>query len=281
MSNEIEKGCLYLTGTPIGNLADMSDRVKKVLSEVDFIAAEDTRVTGKLLGCIGVKKPMISYFEHNKREKGEVIVSRLLAGESCALVSDAGMPAISDPGEDLVKLCAENGVTVYCVPGPCAAVSALAVSGLSTAKFSFEGFLPANKRERLEQLEEVKKTRSTLIFYEAPHKLCDTLSAMLEVLGDRKISLVKELTKLNEKVLRTTVSSAVEFYSENPPKGEFVLVVEGARVEDEKGFWEEMSISEHVNYYIEQGLEKMDAMKKCAKDRGVAKNVIYKEYNGL
>lgn len=281
MSNEIEKGCLYLTGTPIGNLADMSDRVKKVLSEVDFIAAEDTRVTGKLLGWIGVKKPMISYFEHNKREKGEVIVSRLLAGESCALVSDAGMPAISDPGEDLVKLCAENGVTVYCVPGPCAAVSALAVSGLSTAKFSFEGFLSANKRERLKQLEDIKKTRSTLIFYEAPHKLCDTLSAMLEVLGDRKISLVKELTKLNEQVFRTTVSNAVEFYSENPPRGEFVLVVEGARVEDERGFWEEMSISEHVDYYIEQGLEKMDAMKKCAKDRGVAKNVIYKEYNGL
>jgi 16S rRNA (cytidine1402-2'-O)-methyltransferase len=279
MANEIEKGCLYVTGTPIGNLSDLSERAKKVLAEVDFIAAEDTRVTGKLLQCIGIKKPMISYFEHNKREKGEYIVSRLQSGESCALVTDAGMPAISDPGEDLVRLCAEKSITVYCVPGPSAVISALAVSGLPTSRFTFEGFLSANKKERAEQLESVKSFPHTLIFYEAPHKLCDTLKAMLDALGDRKISLVKELTKLNESVFRTTLSEAVMHYSENAPKGEFVLVVEGAKKEDTEHFWDTMTVSEHVDYYIAQGLDKMDALKKAARDRGVSKSVIYKEYN--
>lgn len=281
MANEIEKGCLYVTGTPIGNLSDMSERTKKVLSEVDFIAAEDTRVTGKLLQCIGIKQPMVSYHEHNKREKGEYIISRLKSGESGAIVTDAGMPAISDPGEDLVRLCAENGITVYCVPGPSAAISALAVSGLSTSRFTFEGFLSTNKKERAEHLESVKGLSHTLIFYEAPHKLCDTLRVMLEILGDRKISLVKELTKLNEKVFRTTLSEAVSHYEENPPKGEFVLVIEGAKKEDAECFWSDMSIPEHVDFYIGEGLDKMDAFKKAARDRGVAKNVIYKEYNGL
>ncbi|MBQ5746527.1 MAG: 16S rRNA (cytidine(1402)-2'-O)-methyltransferase, partial [Clostridia bacterium] len=190
MSNEIVKGALYVVATPIGNLLDLTDRAKKVLSEVDFVACEDTRVTGKLLMCIGVKNNLISYHEHNKREKGEEIIARLKNGESGAIVSDAGTPAISDPGEDLVRLCAENGVDAYAVPGACAAISALSISGLSTKRFSFEGFLSTNKAERKKHLEEVKASRYTLIFYEAPHKLRDTLSAMLAVLGDRRISLV-------------------------------------------------------------------------------------------
>ena len=277
MSNEIIKGVLYVVATPIGNLSDLSERAKKVLSEVDFIAAEDTRVTGKLLMCIGTKKPLISYHEHNKREKGEEIIARIKAGESCAIVSDAGTPAISDPGEDLVRLCAEGNIPVFAIPGPCAAVSALSVSGLPTGRFSFEGFLSTNKGERRKHLEEVKGYPYTLIFYEAPHKLRDTLSAMLEALGNRRISLVRELTKINEEVFRTTLSGAVAHYAENNPKGEFVLIIEGAKKEDEVPFWQEMSESDHVAFYIEQGMEKMDAIKATAKDRGVSKSVIYKK----
>lgn len=280
MSNEIVKGVLYVVATPIGNLSDLSERGKKVLSEVDFIAAEDTRVTGKLLMCIGApKKPLISYHEHNKREKGEEIIARIKNCESCAIVSDAGTPAISDPGEDLVRLCAEADVPVYAVPGCCAAVSALSISGLPTGRFSFEGFLSTNKGERRRHLDEVKQSPYTLIFYEAPHKLRDTLAAMLEALGDRRISLVRELTKINEEVIRTTLSGAVAYYAENNPKGEFVLIVEGAKKEDEVPFWQDMSEEEHVNHYISQGMEKMDAIKATAKDRGVAKNVIYKIVN--
>lgn len=277
MSNEIIKGSLYVVATPIGNLSDLSDRGKKVLSEVDFIAAEDTRVTGKLLMCIGTKKPLISYHEHNKREKGAEIISRIKAGESCALVSDAGTPAISDPGEDLVRLCAEENIPVYAVPGACAAISALSISGLSTGRFSFEGFLSTNKGERRRHLQEVKSSPYTLIFYEAPHKLRDTLSAMLDTLGDRRISLVRELTKINEEVFRTTISGAVSHYSENTPKGEFVLIIEGARKQDEIPFWQDMTEAEHVEFYISQGMERMDAIKAAAKDRGVAKSVIYKK----
>ncbi len=277
MSNEIIKGVLYVVATPIGNLSDLSERAKKVLSEVDFIAAEDTRVTGKLLMCIGTKKPLISYHEHNKREKGEEIIARIKAGEACAIVSDAGTPAISDPGEDLVRLCAEENIPVYAIPGPCAAISALSISALPTGRFSFEGFLSTNKGERRRHLEEVKSSPYTLIFYEAPHKLRDTLAAMLEHLGDRRISLVRELTKINEEVFRTTISGAISHYAENNPKGEFVLVVEGAKKEDEIPFWQDMTEAEHVEYYIKQGLEKMDAIKAAAKDRGVAKNVIYKK----
>lgn len=277
MSNEIIKGVLYVVATPIGNLSDLSERAKKVLSEVDFIAAEDTRVTGKLLMCIGTKKPLISYHEHNKREKGEEIVARIKAGESCAIVSDAGTPAISDPGEDLVRLCAEENIPVFAIPGPCAAVSALSVSGLPTGRFSFEGFLSTNKGERRKHLEEVKGYPYTLIFYEAPHKLRDTLSAMLEALGNRRISLVRELTKINEEVFRTTLSGAVAHYAENNPKGEFVLIIEGAKKEDEVPFWQEMSEVDHVAFYMERGLEKMDAIKATAKDRGVSKSVIYKK----
>lgn len=279
MANEIIGGCLYLTGTPIGNLSDMSERTKKVLSEVDFIAAEDTRVTGKLLQFIGIKKPMVSYHEHNKREKGEYIVSRLLNGESCALVSDAGMPAISDPGEDLVKICAERGVEVYCVPGPSAVVCALALSGLSTARFSFEGFLPVEKKDRLNRLKSVSSFEHTLVFYEAPHRLIGTLETMLEVFGDRKISIVKEITKLNEQTFRTTLSSALVYYSGVQPKGEFVIVVEGEQKENMCHFWDMLTIAEHVDYYIKSGFEKMDAFKKVAQERGVSKSSVYKEYN--
>ena len=277
MSNEIIKGALYVVATPIGNLSDLTDGAKKVLSEVDFVACEDTRVTGKLLMCIGVKNNLISYHEHNKREKGEEIVARLKRGESGAIVSDAGTPAISDPGEDLVKLCAENGIDAYAVPGACAAISALSISGLSTKRFSFEGFLSTNKAERKKHLEEVKGSTYTLIFYEAPHKLRDTLSAMLSVFGDRRISLVRELTKINEEVFRTTLSGAVEYYKENNPKGEFVLIIEGADERDEEKFWESMSETEHVEYYLEKGLERMDAIKAVARDRGVSKSVIYKK----
>ncbi len=277
MSNEVLKSVLYVVATPIGNLMDLSERAKKVLSEVDFIAAEDTRVTGKLLMCIGTKKPLISYHEHNKREKGEEIIARIKNGESCAIVSDAGTPAISDPGEDLVRLCAEENIPVFAIPGPCAAISALSISGLTTGRFSFEGFLSTNKGERKRHLEEVKTSPYTLIFYEAPHKLRDTLAAMLEILGDRRISLVRELTKLNEEVFRTTVSGAVAHYAEHNPKGEFVLVIEGAKKEEIEVFWEEMSESEHLEYYLEKGLERMDAIKAVARDRGVAKSVIYKK----
>ncbi len=281
MANEIEKGTLYVVATPIGNLSDLSERAVKVLSEVDFIAAEDTRVTGKLLLHIGTKKPMISYHEHNKAQKGDVIVSRILSGESCALVSDAGTPAISDPGEDLVKKCAEAGVPVYAVPGPCAAVCALSVSGLPTSKFFFEGFLPTAKKERRERLDTVKNIPATLIFYEAPHKLTDTLQDLFDALGDRKISLVKEITKLNEKVLRTTLSGAIEHYQTNAVRGEFVLVVEGASEDNTGRFWDGLPVREHVDYYVAEGLEKMEAIKRCARDRKIPKNAVYKEYNGL
>lgn len=275
--NKTEKGVLYLVATPIGNLADISERAIKVLSEVDFVAAEDTRNSGKLLSLIGVKKPMISYFEHNKAERGEEIIAKIQGGESCALVTDAGMPAISDPGEDLVRLCHERGVTVRIVPGACAAVSALAVSGLPTGKFVFEGFLPAQKNERRRELETLKTERRTVIFYEAPHKLRSTLSDMLDVLGDRKISLCRELTKINEEVDVTTLSAAVSHYETNEPRGEYVLVVGGATDDEIKNssFFADMTVSEHVEHYVASGMTKNDAMKACAKDLGVSKSEIY------
>lgn len=275
--NAVLGGVLYLVGTPIGNLSDISERALKVLSEVDFIAAEDTRNSGKLLSYFDIKKPMVSYFEHNKRERGEMIVSRIEAGESCALVTDAGMPAISDPGEDIVRICAERGVPVSVVPGPCAAVSALAMSGLFTGKFVFEGFLSTANNERREALESLKNERRTIIFYEAPHKLKGTLSDLMKAFGDRKISLCRELTKLNEEVLRMTISEAIAYYEENQPRGEYVLVLEGASKEEQKAnaFWVEMDEFAHVAYYTEQGLSKNDAIKATAKDRGVGKSEIY------
>ena len=275
--NAVLGGVLYLVGTPIGNLSDISERALKVLSEVDFIAAEDTRNSGKLLSYFDIKKPMVSYFEHNKRERGEIIVSRIEAGESCALITDAGMPAISDPGEDIVRICAERGVPVSVVPGPCAAVSALAMSGLFTGKFVFEGFLSTANNERREALENLKNERRTIIFYEAPHKLRGTLADLMKAFGDRKISLCRELTKLNEEVLRMTLSEAIAYYEENQPRGEYVLVLEGASKEEQKAnaFWAEMDEFAHVAYYTEQGLSKNDAIKAAAKDRGVGKSEIY------
>lgn len=277
--NVTEKNTLYLVGTPIGNLSDITERAKKVLSEVDFIAAEDTRASGKLLSYYGIKKPLISYFEHNKRERGEVIVSRIEAGESCALITDAGMPAISDPGEDIVRLCAEKGVAVSVVPGPCAAVSALAMSGLFTGKFVFEGFLPTGKSERREALADLKDQTRTVIFYEAPHKLQRTLSDLLEAFGNRKISLCRELTKINEEVIRTTIEGAIAYYSEREPRGEYVLIMEGASKEElrSRAFWSDMTVPEHVEHYVSEGMSKNDAIKAAAKDRGVAKSEIYNQ----
>lgn len=276
--NKIEKGMLYLVATPIGNLADLSERAVKVLSEVDFIAAEDTRNSMKLLSYLGINKPMVSYFEHNKRERGKVIVERLQSGESCALITDAGTPAISDPGEDIVALCAECGVPVTSIPGACAGIVALTLSGLPTGRFCFEGFLSANKGERRERLSYLEGERRTMIFHEAPHKLKATLEDMKNTFGeDRRISLCRELTKKNEEVLRLTLGSAVDYYEENAPRGEYVLIVEGGKEKDNGCFWENMSIEEHVDFYLSGGLSKMDAIKSCAKDRGVHKNIIYKE----
>ena len=273
--NAVIKGTLYLVGTPIGNLSDLSERAKKVLSEVDFIAAEDPRVSGAMLSKFGIKKPFCSYYEHNKKQKGEGIAERLAAGESCALVTDAGMPAISDPGEDIVRLCAERGIPVSVIPGPCAAVSALAVSGLFTGKFAFEGFLPTASGDRREAIEEVKTEKRTLIFYEAPHRLTKTLDELFAALGDRKIALCRELTKINEEVIRTTLSGAVEYYKAATPKGEFVLIVEGAPKEEENSLAKTLTIEEHVAHYISQGMTKNDAIKAAAHDRGVGKSEIY------
>ena len=275
--NKVVGGTLYLVATPIGNLADMSARALKVLSEVDFIAAEDTRNSHKLLSFFGISKPMVSYFEHNKSQKGEYILSRLKQGESCALVTDAGTPAISDPGEDIVRLCAENGVPVTSVPGCCAAITALALSALPTGKFTFEGFLVGSKSEKRARLEELALEKRTLIMYEAPHRLLETLSVMLEIFGDRKITLCRELTKLNEEIIRTTLKGALEHYKSASPRGEYVLVIDKAPDDFSKAFWKEMSVEEHVNYYVKLGNEKMSAIKLAAKDRGVGKNAIYKE----
>ena len=273
--NKIMPGTLYLVATPIGNLSDLSDRAKKVLGGVDFIAAEDTRNTGKLLSCFDIKTPLVSYYEHNKRERGEQIVSRLKNGESCALVTDAGTPAISDPGEDLVKLCVQNSVIVTSVPGCCAAINALTLSALSTRRFVFEGFLEGNNKARLQRLEELKNEKRTVIYYESPHALKDTLNNMYNVLGDRNVALCREMTKLNEEIMRCTLGEAIQYYEQNQPRGEYVIVVEG--MQNEENFFGNMSVVDHVNHYIELGMDKMDAIKQVAKDRGVGKNVIYKE----
>ena len=276
--NKVEGSTLYLVGTPIGNLADMTDRAKKVLSEVDFVAAEDTRNSMKLLSCFGIHTELVSYFEHNKRESGERIVARLLGGESCALITDAGMPAISDPGEDLVRLCADAGITVRIVPGPSACVSALALSGLSTTRFAFEGFLPAVKGDRRRRLEAVANEDRTMIFYEAPHKLRATLDDMAEIFGgERRISLCRELTKLNEEAERCTLADAVRLYKEKEPRGEYVLVVEGGsgKAKEENPLLS-LSPEEHVAHYESQGMKRMDAIKSAAKDRGMSKSELYK-----
>lgn len=274
--NKVEKSTLYLVATPIGNLSDISYRAVKVLSEVDFIAAEDTRNTPKLLGRYGIKKPLVSYYEHNKREKGEQIVSRIKAGESCALVTDAGTPAISDPGEDLVVLCREHGVKVVSIPGACAAITALTLSGLPTRRFCFEGFLPNGKSERKQRLKELDSEKRTIIIYEAPHHLIATLNDIYDAFGDRKIALCRELTKINEETDFTTVSAAIASYKEKQPRGEYVLVIDGTS-DTKKEF--DMSVAEHVDMYISQGMSKMDAIKAAAKDRGVPKSEVYAEIN--
>jgi len=267
---------LYIVGTPIGNLGDMSPRAVQTLREVDFIAAEDTRVSLKLLNHFDIKKSMISYHDHNIREKGEQIISRLLSGESCAIVTDAGMPCISDPGEDLVKLCAENGIEVVAVPGPSAVITALALSGLSTSRFSFEGFLSVKKTSRFEHLNSVKNDQRTMVFYEAPHKLLNTLQDMLEVFGDRKISLVRETTKLHEQVIRTTLSQAVRLYEQTPPKGEFVLVVEGAPKPELAGDVSFEQAVLMVKKQQAQGISASAAAKNISKETGHKKGDLYK-----
>lgn len=278
--NQTQKGTLYLVGTPIGNLADMSERARKVLSEADFIAAEDTRNAMKLLSLFGIQKKLVSYFEHNQKERGEQILQRLRAGETCALITDAGMPAISDPGEGLVRLCVENDIPVTTVPGPNAALTALTLSALSTARFVFEGFLPppSNKSERRKRLEALKREERTVLLHEAPHKLKNTLADLCDTLGkDRHIALCRELTKLNEQVLHLTLGEACAYFSEHEPRGEFVLVVEGAPAIVEDAFWKSLSVPDHVRHYMAQGLAKNDAIKAAAKDRGVPKNEIYQE----
>ncbi len=267
-------GKLYVVGTPIGNLEDFSPRAVRILSQVDFIAAEDTRVTVKLLNHFGIKKELVAYFEHNKNERGSLIIGRLLGGENCAVVSDAGMPAISDPGEDLVRAAYENGIEVESVPGPSALVTALAISGMPSGRFCFEGFLSVNKISRIKHLEEVKTERRTMIFYEAPHKLVATLEDMLSYLGDRKIALCKELTKLHETVFRTTLSAAAEYFRENTPRGEYVLIVQGAAETEEKP----MDIGQAVEIAKElmrRGMSASQAAREAAETTGVKRRDIY------
>ena len=268
-------GALYLVGTPNGNLGDFSPRAVEVLQQVDFIAAEDTRVSLKLLNRFEIKKPLVSYFEHNKNVSGERILSRLLGGETCALVTDAGMPAISDPGEDIVRMCAEHGIDVFVVPGPSAVVSALAVSGLPTSRWCFEGFLSVNKKERIPHLESLQKEMRTMIFYEAPHKLLRTLEDMAEYFGaDRPIAVVREITKLHEQTLRTTIGGALAHFNETPPKGVFVLVVGGAPEEVEEDLTPEQAL-DIVARYRDEGKSLKEACKLAAKDTGYSKNELY------
>ena len=268
-------GILYLVPTPIGNLGDVSLRARQTLENADFIAAEDTRVSLKLLNHLEIKKPLVSYYEHNKTFKGGRIVERILAGETCALVSDAGSPAISDPGEDLVKECAAAGITVCAIPGPCAAITALSISGQSTGRFCFEGFLSMSKKSRREHLDSLRAEKRTMIFYEAPHKLMNTLEDMVEVFGaERPVSFCRELTKLHEEVLRTTLGQAIVHFTETPPKGEFVLVVAGAP-EEAKEIPTATDAAGRVNELISQGLSRKDAIKQTAQELGLPKNAVY------
>ncbi|CDB23540.1 ribosomal RNA small subunit methyltransferase I [Clostridium sp. CAG:557] len=269
-------GKLILVGTPIGNLNDMSPRAVKALEEADFIAAEDTRVTMKLLNHFGVKKPMISYFEHNKRQKGKYIVDRILSGEACVLVSDAGMPAISDPGEELVAQCLEQNVKITVVPGPSAVVSAVAISGLTTGRFTFEGFLSVNKKSRFEHLESVKNESRTMVFYEAPHKLLRTLKDFYKIFGNRKISIVRELTKVHEEVVLTTIKDAIDKYENEPIRGEFVLVVDGKKdSKQSENITLEMAV-EMARRLLNEGYTVSDAAKQIAKKTSLKKSDIYK-----
>ena len=268
-----EKGTLYIVGTPIGNLSDLSPRAVEVFENADFIAAEDTRVTMKLLNSVGVKKPLISYYEHNEATRSAEIVARLKAGEICALVSDAGMPLISDPGGEIVALCAKEDIPVCVVPGPSAVISALAVSGMETGRFAFEGFLSVNAKRRREHLDEVKNDRRTLVFYEAPHKLRRTLADMLEAFGDRRVALCRELTKLHEETLRTTLSGACAYFEETPPRGEFVLVVEGAKAEAEPDSADAEAVMREL---LASGMSRSAAAKETARRTGISRGEAYK-----
>ena len=267
-------GTLYLVATPIGNLGDFSPRAVETLRQADFIAAEDTRVSVKLLNHFDIKKPLVSYHEHNRAAAGEAIVQRLLSGEVCALVTDAGTPAISDPGEDLVRLCAENGITVQSIPGCCACITALAVSGLPTGRFTFEGFLSANRKERREQLGELLGETRTMVFHEAPHKLRPTLADMLEILGDRPVALCRELTKLHEETMRTTLQGAADYYRDNEPRGEYVLVVGGVSRREGPAMTMEEGVA-RVLALREGGMRMKDAVRQVSADTGLNKNELY------
>ena len=268
-------GTLYLVPTPIGNLGDISQRCRDTLAQADFIAAEDTRVSLKLLNHLELKKPLVSYYEHNQAESGPKILQRLLAGETCALVSDAGSPAISDPGEALVALCAQAGVPVCAIPGPCAVITALSVSGLPTGRFTFEGFLSTNRKSRTDHLDSLRAEQRTMVFYEAPHKLLHTLEDMAAVFGEgRRISLCRELTKLHEEILRTTLGEAIALYRETPPRGEFVLVVEGAEAPPAQQATLEEAVA-LVAALMEQGRSRKDAAKEAAAQTGFSKNALY------
>ena len=268
-------GTLYLVPTPIGNLGDISQRMAQTLAEADFIAAEDTRVSIKLLNHLGLKKPMLTYHRHNTETGGQAVLDRLLAGENCALVTDAGMPAISDPGEELVARCAQQGIPVVTIPGPCALVTALAASGQPTGRFTFEGFLAMNKKNRRAHLDALREEERTMIFYEAPHKLQATLKDLCQTFGpDRPVSLCRELTKLHEEIRRTTLGEAEEYYRENPPKGEFVLVVRGAppKREEEATLEDGQALVEEL---MAQGTSQRDAVKQAAKALGLSRNQLY------
>jgi len=272
-------GMLYLCATPIGNLEDITYRVLRTLKEVDLIAAEDTRNSIKLLNHFEITTPMTSYHEYNKYDKADYLVSQMLAGKNVACITDAGTPGISDPGEELVKKCYEAGIKVTSLPGPAACVTALTMSGLSTRRFCFEAFLPADKKERRDVLEELKRETRTIVLYEAPHHLVKTLEQLVEALGDRRVSVCRELTKRYETVFQSTLADAVSYYQENEPKGECVLVVEGLdpkQVKEERQkSWEEMSLEEHMKIYEDQGIDRKEAMKLVAKDRGISKRDVY------
>ncbi len=270
-------GKLYVVGTPIGNLSDFSPRAKETLATVDFIAAEDTRVTQKLLNFFDIKKPLVSYYEHNRRERGEMIISRILGGEVCAIVTDAGMPCISDPGQDLVYLCHQNNIPVESVPGPTAFATALAISGMESGRFTFEGFLSTNKPSRKEHLEELKNETRTMIFYEAPHKLKATLRDMYSYFGDREIAIVKELTKIHESVFRTSLKGAIDYFEVENPRGEYVLILAGAEKTKEK---QPVTLEQAVllaKELVEKGVSVNEVSKTVAADTGIKKSLIYKE----
>ncbi len=277
------RGMLYLCATPIGNLKDITERVKETLGAVDIIAAEDTRNSIRLLNHFGIKTPMTSYHEHNKYEKADTLIAQMMDGKDVALITDAGTPAISDPGEVLVRRCHEEGITVTSLPGACACITALTLSGLNTRRFVFEGFLPYDKKERQSVMESLKDEHRTVIMYEAPHHLKKTLSDLIDTIGDRRLTICRELTKKFESVTPTTLGEAISYYGDNEPRGEYVLVIEGrdpGEIErDRQKIWEEMSVEDHMALYLDAGMDRKEAMKKVASDRGVSKREIYEKYS--